>query len=193
LPFLPGFAPRLGLLLLGKAAFDISGSGLDGAEVDGYILANGHMVETPATLQAVNIVAVHSLNYFINAFHVSYSLSVPGAFASLALLTPILYYMFPCFSFCAIIPLKEGLHMTKHYEQRKEANEKYLAKMDEIRIRMQKEGNLKETIQEHAKRRGESVNGFIIRAIIETMERDSGPRRKPFVIVEDIASIDYSK
>jgi hypothetical protein len=103
------------------------------------------------------------------------------------------YYMFPCFAFCAIIPLKEGLHMTKHYEQRKEANEKYLAKMDEIRIRMQKEGNLKETIQEHAKRRGESVNGFIIRAIIETMERDSGPRRKPFVIVEDIASIDYSK
>ena len=32
----------------------------------------------------------------------------------------------------------------------------------------------KETIQAHAEARGESVNGFINRAISETMERDSG-------------------
>ena len=84
--------------------------------------------------------------------------------------------------------------MTKHYEQRKEANERYLSKMDEIRIRMQKEGGLKEAIQAHAKENGESVNGFIIRAIIETMERDAEePRRKPFVIVEDVATLDYTK
>lgn len=62
--------------------------------------------------------------------------------------------------------------MSKHYEQRKEANERYLSKMDEIRIRMPKEKELKEMIAEHAKETGESVNTFILRAIAETIERD---------------------
>ena len=62
--------------------------------------------------------------------------------------------------------------MSTHYEQRKNANERYLAKMDEIRIRMPKESGLKEAIQDHAKLTGESVQGFIIRAIQETMERE---------------------
>jgi oligoribonuclease (3'-5' exoribonuclease) len=62
--------------------------------------------------------------------------------------------------------------MTKHYEQRKEANERYLAKMDEIRIRMSKESGLKEAIQAHADTMGESVQAFIIRAIQEAMERE---------------------
>ena len=62
--------------------------------------------------------------------------------------------------------------MSKHYEQRKEANERYLSKMDEIRIRMPKETALKEAIAEHAKETCESVNAFILRAIAETIERD---------------------
>lgn len=62
--------------------------------------------------------------------------------------------------------------MTKHYEQRKAANERYLSKMDEIRIRMAKENGLKEAIQAHAEDCGESVNTFILRAITETMERE---------------------
>ena len=62
--------------------------------------------------------------------------------------------------------------MPTHYEQRKAANERYLAKMDEIRIRMPKESGLKETIQAHAESKGESVQAFIIRAINEAMERE---------------------
>ena len=58
------------------------------------------------------------------------------------------------------------------YEQNKKYAEKYLAKMDEIRIRMPKESGLKEAIQDHAKSTGESVQGFIVRAIKEAMVRD---------------------
>lgn len=60
--------------------------------------------------------------------------------------------------------------MTKHYEQRKEANKRYLDKLDNITIRM-KQGN-KDKIKTHAESMGESVNGFINRAIEETMNRD---------------------
>ena len=62
--------------------------------------------------------------------------------------------------------------MSKHYEQRKAANERYLSKMDEIRIRMSKESGLKEAVQAHADSMGESVQAFIIRAITQTMEQD---------------------
>lgn len=41
---------------------------------------------------------------------------------------------------------------------------------DRINLTMPK-GN-KEVVSEHAKKRGESVNSFINRAILETMERD---------------------
>lgn len=49
--------------------------------------------------------------------------------------------------------------------------DKYNAKTyDEIKVRTLKGGKL--VIKNHAKERGESVNGFINRAINETMERD---------------------
>lgn len=60
--------------------------------------------------------------------------------------------------------------MTKGYEQRKKANEIYLAKLDEIKVRVPK--GEKDLIREHAESMGESVNGFIQRAIKEAMERD---------------------
>ena len=43
---------------------------------------------------------------------------------------------------------------------------------DEIKVRVSK--GQKDVIQTHAAARGESVNGFIGRAITETMERDGG-------------------
>ena len=61
------------------------------------------------------------------------------------------------------------------YEQSKKAIQKYLSKMDEIRIRMPKESGLKDAIQQHAESKGESVNAFILRAIEETMKRDKAP------------------
>ena len=60
--------------------------------------------------------------------------------------------------------------MTKAYEQRKKSNEKYLATLDEIKIRMPK--GQKDIIKAHADSRSESVNSFINRAINETIERD---------------------
>ena len=46
---------------------------------------------------------------------------------------------------------------------------------DEIKVRVSK--GQKDVIQAHAAARGESVNGFIGRAITETMERDGGTTR----------------
>lgn len=60
--------------------------------------------------------------------------------------------------------------MTKLYEQRKASNEKYLATLDEIKIRAPK--GKKDIIKAHAESKGESVNAFINRAIDETMERE---------------------
>lgn len=56
-------------------------------------------------------------------------------------------------------------------DAQKKASVKYLEKLDEVRIRMPK--GKKATIQAHAEARSESVNGFINRAIQETMERDN--------------------
>lgn len=55
-------------------------------------------------------------------------------------------------------------------ESRKRANETYLNKLDELKIRVPK-GN-KEKIRTHAEAQGESLNGFVNRAIDETIERD---------------------
>lgn len=55
-------------------------------------------------------------------------------------------------------------------EAQKKASLKYLEKLDEVRIRMPK--GKKATIQAHATVQGESVNGFINRAIDHEMERD---------------------
>ena len=56
-------------------------------------------------------------------------------------------------------------------EAQKKASIKYLEKLDEIRIRMPK--GKKDTIKAHAEAHSESVNGFVNRAIAETMERDN--------------------
>ena len=66
--------------------------------------------------------------------------------------------------------------MSQHYQERKKANEKYLATQDRITIRVPKESGLKDTIQVHAEKRGESVQAFILRAIRETMYNDTHPR-----------------
>ena len=62
--------------------------------------------------------------------------------------------------------------MSENYQYMKKYTEKYLAKMDEIRIRMPKESGLKESIKAHAESKGESVQAFILRAIQETMRND---------------------
>lgn len=51
-----------------------------------------------------------------------------------------------------------------------EGNKRYLDKLDEIKIRMEK--GKKEAIKAHAEKKGESVNSFINRAINETIERE---------------------
>lgn len=59
------------------------------------------------------------------------------------------------------------------YEQNKKSAEKYLATMDRLTIRTPKEDGLKAAIQAHVALTGESVNAFIVRAITQTMERDT--------------------
>ena len=46
---------------------------------------------------------------------------------------------------------------------------------DELKVRVEK--GKKEIIKSHAEAQGESVNGFINRAIDETLERDKGKRK----------------
>ena len=58
------------------------------------------------------------------------------------------------------------------YDKNKQYAEKYLATLDRITIRVPKESGLKDAIQAHAQERGESVQGFILRAITQTMHRD---------------------
>ncbi len=56
-------------------------------------------------------------------------------------------------------------------EAQRRANKKFLKeKVEDIRFRVPM--GRKAIIQEHAKKRGESVNAFINRAVNETMERD---------------------
>ena len=57
--------------------------------------------------------------------------------------------------------------------QRK-ATDKYLEKFDEMRVRVPI--GRKTVIKAHAEAQEESLNGFIIRAINETMERDNADR-----------------
>lgn len=56
-------------------------------------------------------------------------------------------------------------------EARRRANEKWNAKAyDEIKVRVAK--GRKDEIKTHANKQGESVNGFVNRAIDEAMEQD---------------------
>lgn len=62
--------------------------------------------------------------------------------------------------------------VNKYTEARRRANEKYNAKTyEEIKVRVHK--GQKEVIKAHADKQGESVNGFVNRAIDETMQRDT--------------------
>ena len=49
--------------------------------------------------------------------------------------------------------------MTKGYEQRKEANKRYLEKLDELKIRVP--GGRKADIEKYAAKRGLSVNALV--------------------------------
>lgn len=60
--------------------------------------------------------------------------------------------------------------MASKTESQKEYQRLYMSKQDLFQIRMEK--GKKEIIDAHAKRRGESINAFINRAIDEAMERD---------------------
>ena len=61
--------------------------------------------------------------------------------------------------------------------QQKAVTKYVKSKYDRFGLTMPK-GNL-DAIKAHAEAHGESVNGFINRAISETMERDSGPSEQP--------------
>jgi predicted HicB family RNase H-like nuclease len=79
------------------------------------------------------------------------------------------------------------------YDKNKKSAEKYLATMERITIRVSKESGLKEAIQAHAERRGESVNAFILRAVQETMERDSDrfKNRRFYVLTDPPVELKY--
>ena len=62
--------------------------------------------------------------------------------------------------------------MGERTEALKKAQQKYMEKFAVARVRMEREKY--EAVQAHAEARGESVNGFVNRAIAETMERDNG-------------------
>lgn len=60
--------------------------------------------------------------------------------------------------------------MAEKTEAQKRAQKAYMGKFVRVEIRMTPED--REATQAHAEARGESVNGFVNRAIAETMERD---------------------
>lgn len=64
----------------------------------------------------------------------------------------------------------EGLPVSK--AQQRAVNKYMSANYDRINLTLDK--GRKDIIKAHAESRGESVNGFINRAIDETMERDKG-------------------
>ena len=60
--------------------------------------------------------------------------------------------------------------MAEKTEAQKKAQQKYMEKFSIARVRMER--TKYNAVQSHAEARGESVNGFINRAIDETMDRD---------------------
>lgn len=61
--------------------------------------------------------------------------------------------------------------MPEKTEAQKRAQRIYMDKFAVVQVRMERERQ--EAIKSHAQATGESVNGFINRAITETMERDT--------------------
>ena len=62
--------------------------------------------------------------------------------------------------------------MGEKTEAQKKEQQKYMDRFAVARVRMDRERY--DAVQAHAEARSESVNGFINRAITETMERDNG-------------------
>ena len=61
--------------------------------------------------------------------------------------------------------------MPEKTEAQKRAQKAYMEKFAVARVRMEREKY--DAVQAHAEARGESVNGFVNRAISEAMERDN--------------------
>ena len=67
--------------------------------------------------------------------------------------------------------------MMEKTKAQKDAQTKYLEQFNVLRVRMDHEKA--ETVKAHAEAQGESVNGFINRAIDETMARDNAGTDRP--------------
>lgn len=65
---------------------------------------------------------------------------------------------------------KEAIGVAEKTEAQKRAQKAYMEKF--VRVEFRTTSEKRSIIQTHAEARGESVNGFINRAISETMERD---------------------
>jgi len=63
--------------------------------------------------------------------------------------------------------------MSKGYEVRKEANKRYLAKLDELKIRIP--GGQKSTVEAAAVAAGESVNQYTQKALLKRMGLEEWP------------------
>ena len=71
-----------------------------------------------------------------------------------------------------VVHLMSGEKKSRYTEAQAKAAKKYLKEsVEDIRIRVSK-GN-KAKVQKHAANMGESMNSFVVRAIDETMERDT--------------------
>ena len=62
--------------------------------------------------------------------------------------------------------------MSEKTEAQKRAQKAYMGKFVRVEIRMNPED--RDKLQAHAEAQGESVNGFVNRAILETIGRDGG-------------------
>ena len=71
-------------------------------------------------------------------------------------------------------PQEGGKSMPASKAQQRAVSKYMKENYDEIKVRVEK--GQKDIIKAHAEARGESVNGFIGRAIDETMERDNAAR-----------------
>ena len=69
--------------------------------------------------------------------------------------------------------------MGEKTEAQKRAQKTYMEKFAVARVRMEREKY--EAVQDHAAAQGESVNGFINRAVAQAMERDKRPQEAPAV------------
>ena len=74
-------------------------------------------------------------------------------------------------------PQEGGKSMPASKAQQRAVSKYMKENYDEIKVRVEK--GQKDIIKAHAEARGESVTGFIGRAIDETMERDNGAPAGP--------------